>query len=254
MDLSCRSLSQEPTAGHAAHARAHAHYETGDHLAGLSWLDGWITRAGPRMDNLSHYAWHAALHELSQGDLDGVRRRYDSQLAPPHVIGFRSLVDAGSLLWRWRLTPGASDVPDVEEVLRSLEPGTVEHPPTPFMAMHAAVLLCADDDARRLRQLADWATGRDDATYPDVVAPLAEALRLLVLGQPSTAADALGRLQGQIWRLGGSDAQREVVEETRLAALLRAGRYDDARRLIDHRLDRRQCRRDEWFDERVSSG
>ena len=254
MALSCRSLSQEPSAGQAAHARAHAHYETGDHRAGLSWLDGWITSAGPRMDNLSHYAWHAALHELSQGDLDGVRRRYDSQLAPPHVIGFRCLVDAGSLLWRWRLTPGASDVPDVDEVLRSLEPGTVEHPPTPFMAMHAAVLLCADDDADRLRRLAEWSTGRDDATYADVVAPLAEALRLLVLGQHSAAADALGRLQGRVWRLGGSDAQREVVEETRLAALLRAGRYDDARTLIDHRLDRRQCRRDEWFAERVSSG
>src|SRR3954466_16250884 len=43
MDLSCRSLAVEPGAGHSAHARAHAHYETGDHEAGLAWMDGWVT-------------------------------------------------------------------------------------------------------------------------------------------------------------------------------------------------------------------
>ena len=46
MELSCRSLAVEPGAGHSAHARAHAHYETGDHAAGLAWMDGWITGAG----------------------------------------------------------------------------------------------------------------------------------------------------------------------------------------------------------------
>ena len=39
MALSCRSLAVEPGAGHSAHARAHAHYETGDH-AGRPGLDG----------------------------------------------------------------------------------------------------------------------------------------------------------------------------------------------------------------------
>ncbi|MGH3587587.1 MAG: hypothetical protein ACRDQ0_14800 [Pseudonocardia sp.] len=252
MDLSCRSLSEEPAAGHSAHARAHAHYETGDHEAGLSWLDGWIARTEARVDNLSHYAWHAALHELSVGDLDAVRRRYRGQLAPPHVIGFRSLVDAGSLLWRWGLTPGAADVPDVEEVLRAIDRDTVEHPPTPFMAMHAAVVLCANDDVDGLRRLAEWSARREHPVFAGVVAPLAAALRRLALSEYSIAADRLAALQGEIWRLGGSDAQREVVEETRLAALLRAGRYDDARALIDERLDRRHCRRDEWFAAQVS--
>ncbi len=39
MELSCLSLDVEPGAGHSAHARAHAHYETGDH-AGRARLDG----------------------------------------------------------------------------------------------------------------------------------------------------------------------------------------------------------------------
>jgi hypothetical protein len=42
-----------------------------------------------------------------------------------------------------------------------------------------------------------------------------------------------------------------VLEDTRLAALLRAGRYDEARILVDLRLDRRSSPRDEWFREQA---
>jgi hypothetical protein len=45
--------------------------------------------------------------------------------------------------------------------------------------------------------------------------------------------------------LGGSDAQREILEETRIAALIRADRLDEARLLLDRRLDRRRSPRDE---------
>ena len=83
----------------------------------------------------------------------------------------------------------------------------------------------------------------------EVVAPLAGALAAMSCGQSSRAADELAALQTQIWRLGGSDAQREVVEETRIHALLRASRYDEARDLLDTRLDRRHCRRDELWRE-----
>ncbi len=95
--------------------------------------------------------------------------------------------------------------------------------------------------------LGDHARRSADPAILEVVGPLADALRLLVRGRSSEAADALGRLDRDLWRVGGSDAQREVVEETRIGALLRAGRYDDARLIVDARLDRRRCRRDEWF-------
>jgi len=45
-----------------------------------------------------------------------------------------------------------------------------------------------------------------------------------------------------------------VVEETRICALLRAARYDDAIALVDRRLDRRPCRRDEWFRAEATAG
>ena len=245
MSLSCRSLHEEPAAAHSAHARTHAHYETGDHEAGLAWMDGWVTGDGASTEGLSHFAWHAALHELSLGDLDAVRRRYDAQLRPSRGMGCRALVDTGSLLFRWALTPGASDVPGLDGVADAVGRDTLERPATPFVAMHAAVTLLALGDTAGLARLTAWTAQHPHRVQREVVAPLAAALAQMAVGACSAAADSLAALGPSIGRLGGSDAQREIIEETRIAALLRAGRLDEARRLLDARLDRRRSPRDE---------
>ena len=244
MELSCRSLAVEPGAGHSAHARAHAHYETGDHEAGLAWMDGWVTGDGASIDSLSHFAWHAALHELSLGDLDAVRRRYDGQLRPEHGLGCRALVDTGSLLFRWALTPDATDVPGLGQVAELAGRDVLERPSTPFLAMHSAVALLALDDRTGLDRLARWAGAHALPTQREVVAPLARAMHRLASGRYGEAADALAALAGPSRRLGGSDAQREILEETRIAALVRADRLDEARQLLDDRLDQRHSPRD----------
>jgi hypothetical protein len=247
MRLSCASLEVEPAAGHSVHARTHVHYETGDHQGGLDWLDGWIHGVGGGSDNLAHYSWHAALHELSMGDFEAVRRRYAAELAPPAVVGCRALVDSCSLLWRWAITPGASSVPGIDTVIDEVDQHLLDAPPTPFMAMHSAVTLCALGESDRLTALEAWARRHPDPTYAEVVSPLTAALEALVDGDPGLAADRLDDLLGSIWRLGGSDAQREIVEDTLIAALLAAGRFDEARPVIDRRLDRRVCKRDLAF-------
>lgn len=251
MALSCASLAVEPGAGHSAHARAHAHYETGDHRAGLAWMDAWVTGDGASIDSISHFAWHAALHELSLGDLDAVRRRYDGQLRPEHGLGCRALVDTGSLLFRWALTPDAVEVPGLEQVAALAGRDVLERPSTPFLAMHSAVALLATDDRAGLASLARWAAGHDHPTQREVVAPLARALDRLAAGRCGEAADALGALAGPSRRLGGSDAQRELLEEIRIAALVRAGRLDEAREVLDARLDRRPSPRDRRWRERA---
>ncbi|MDQ4113014.1 MAG: pyridine nucleotide-disulfide oxidoreductase [Actinomycetota bacterium] len=247
MALSCASLAVEPGAGHSAHARAHAHYETGDHEAGLAWMSSWVLGDGAQIDSLSHFSWHAALHELSLGDLEAVRRRYETQLQPGHALGCRALVDSGSLLFRWALTPGARDVPDIAEVVRVTGRETMIRPATPFLAMHTAVTHLAVGDAGALDELRSWAAGHVHPTMATVVAPLAEALGLMARDDYSAAADRLAVLAPSIRRLGGSDAQREIIEEARIAALLRADRWDDARVLLDARLDRRRSPRDELW-------
>jgi len=245
MDLACTSLAEEPSAGHSAHARAHAHYETGDHHHGLAWMDEWVRGDGAATDGLTHFAWHAALHELSLGDLDAVRRRYEEQLRPEQGTGCRTLVDTGSLLFRWALTPGAADVPPMSDVVRVTDTQSLERPGTPFLAMHAAVSLLAVGDVAALGRLAARAGAHKHPTHREVVAPLALALAAMGCGRYSEAADSLREVDAR--RFGGSDAQREVLEEARIAALVRAGRLDEARLVLDRRIDRRHSPRDrDW--------
>lgn len=247
MTLAQRSLAANPGAGHSVHARAHVHYETGDHDAGLRWIADWIEHSGAEADNLAHFSWHAALHELSRGDLTAVRTRFENELSPPQVTGVRALVDSASLLWRWTLTPGAEDVPDAARVLEQVDACDLVEPQTPFLAMHAAVALCAAGDVDRLDTLRQWCHRHDDRTVREVAAPLCEALLCVRRGSHSAAADRLAALAGTSWRLGGSDAQREIIEDTRIGALIAAGRHAEAAALLDERLDRRHARRDQLW-------
>ncbi|UPK77037.1 pyridine nucleotide-disulfide oxidoreductase [Nocardioidaceae bacterium SCSIO 66511] len=247
MDLARRSLDENPGAGHSVHARAHVHYETGDHDAGLAWITDWIDTSGPDADNLAHFSWHAALHELSNGDLASVRRRFENELAPPRVTGCRALVDSASLLWRWSLSPGADSVPDAAEVLEQVSNCDLVEPDTPFLAMHAALGLCAAGDDDRLEQLSRRCTTHDDQVLREVAAPLCRALVSMRGGSYDAAADGLASMASTTWKLGGSDAQREVIEDTRIAALIAAGRNAEAATMLDERLDRRHARRDQLW-------
>ena len=211
MDLACTSLAEEPSAGHSAHARAHAHYETGDHHGGLAWMDGWVTGDGAATDGLTHFAWHAALHELSLGDLDAVRRRYEAQLRPELGTGCRTLVDTGSLLFRWALTPGAVDVPDLAQVIRVTDTQSLERPGTPFLAMHAAVALLAVEDVAGLGRLAAWA-GRTPASHPPRGG---RAARSRAGGDGLRAALGGGRRAATISRPAGSGARTRSARSSR---------------------------------------
>ena len=232
-------LALEPAAGHAVHARAHVYYETGDHAAGLAWLDPWIGTCGRRATHRAHYSWHAALHELSAGDIDAVRRRYLAQLAPPAVTGVRGLVDSASLLWRCTVTGSAAELPPVDDVLRHAGDELVDRPATPFTAMHSAVALAAAGDAARLHGLRRHAATAADAVMREVVAPLCDGLTAVVDARWDDAVRTLRPLLPRLTPVGGSLAQREIVEDTYLFALVGAGRCEQAVALLDARLDRR---------------
>ncbi|MFJ6742237.1 FAD/NAD(P)-binding protein [Streptomyces sp. NPDC091279] len=238
-ELALRSLADEPTAGNAAHALAHVHYETGAHGEGRRWLDGWIARQGKGTLHRAHFSWHAALHELALHDATAVQRRWTAQLAPSRVRGTRALVDSASLLWRaWLAECWPGPVP-IDGVLAAVTTAAVERPVTPFGGLHGAVALAAAGDLSALGRLRQYAAGHGDAVFREVVAPLCGALTLVVEEQWVPAAAELRAVLPGLPRVGGSAAQREVVEETLLYALVRAGRGAAAGRLLTERLDRR---------------
>lgn len=121
----------------------------------------------------------------------------------------------------------------------------VFRPRTPFAAWHAAVALAVARDTAGLARLGRYAASGPGPVFPAVIAPLVTGLRAYVEGRYDTAAALLMAMRRNEVALGGSSAQREVVEDTLLDALLAAGRLAQARSLLERRLDRRPSRRDQ---------
>ncbi|MFD8498267.1 adenylyl-sulfate kinase [Amycolatopsis sp. NPDC059657] len=235
--LASRALAAEPASSHAVHARTHVFYETGAHQEGLAWLNDWIGAWGDTSDGRIHFAWHAALHELMLGDDEAVRRRYDRDLAA--VRGPRALVDAASLLWRCEMTRNWDRKDGATAVLASSPQEWLTDPPTSFAAMHAAIAMAAAKDQTRLRILATYAAGHDSEVYRQVVAPLCGGLQNVVAGRWNAAVAQLEQVRPRVAHLGGSAAQREVIEDTFVHALAKAGRHEEAADVLSARLDRR---------------
>jgi uncharacterized NAD(P)/FAD-binding protein YdhS len=253
------ALSCEPSSGHAVHAQTHVMYETGQHEDGRVWLDHWVTESGRSASHRAHFSWHAALHELSLGDTEAVRKRYYSQLAPPAVTGVRSLIDAASLLWRWKVAltdwdsavagglagragsafAGEPAPPPVDPVLGAVGASLIDEPETPFVAMHAAIGLAAAGDVERLSRLRAHCQRAADAPMRTIVAPVCDAMIAAVEERWHDTWRLLADVYPVLVRVGGSYAQREVIEETLLYALVCAGEAERALALLDERLDRR---------------
>jgi len=252
------ALSCEPASGHAVHAQTHVLYETGQHEGGRVWLDHWVAESGRGASHRAHFAWHAALHELALGDTEAVRQRYYSQLGPGAVTGVRALVDSASLLWRWRVTmtewdqglahglPGSSPVfsgetapPPLAPLLPGIDERLLTAPETPFIATHAAIALAYDRDLAGLAGLERFARAASDPTMSSVVAPFCAALLAALEERWDACWRTLADLLPVLVKVGGSAAQREVVEETMLLALVHDGQAEQALALLDRRLDRR---------------
>src|SRR5262249_43065923 len=115
-------------------------------------------------------------------------------------------------------------------------------PGVTFCDVHAAVAYAASGDAAALAALSRAMKEADGAgrlaAGPGVPA-LADAFRAFALGDWGATIAILAPVGEEHVRIGGSRAQRDLVELTLLAAYLRAGRADDARALLAQRHDRR---------------
>jgi hypothetical protein len=236
------ALSCEPSSGHAVHAMTHVLYETGQHEVGRTWLDHWVSSSGQSASHRAHFAWHAALHDLALDDVEAVRRRYYSQLAPPDVTGVRALVDSASLIWRWKTTmselrPG--DTPPVGPVLEHVDGALLTAPTTPFIALHAAVAHAANGDREALAGLGRHCRESRDPAMRATAAAVCDALACALDEDYANAATLLQDVAPRLDTLGGSAAQREVLEETLLLCLVRDRQVEVARQLLDERLGRR---------------
>ena len=235
--FAARALDLDPTGSAGAHPMAHVHFERGDHRVGAAWLDDWLTTADEAAEFTTHLHWHAALHHLALGDTGEVLATYRDRLCRPEP---RSMVDRTSMLWRLQLhgvvdpavDPGATEYP---KPLRD----NVDVVPVSFFAVHVALGLAASGDGDSLRRLAATA---NDSTTPGAakfVSPIALALAEHIDGDFGATAARLLPLADELALVGGSHAQREVLEDTLIDSLIRSGRHEEASARLLERLDRR---------------
>jgi hypothetical protein len=87
-----------------------------------------------------------------------------------------------------------------------------------------------------------------------VVLPLVQGIWAFAQGAYDETIKWIEPIADQIVRIGGSNAQREVFEDTLLEAYLRAGRYAHAEVILRQRLGRRPSARDFFWLGRAQIG
>jgi len=249
-----RALKLHPHSGHSAHTMAHVCFETGDHSAGAEFLEGWLPDFPRQAQIYSHLTWHLALFQLACGHADHVLELYTQTLNPEACPGapLIALCDAAALLWRHDLY-SLPRPPGSREAVAAFAARTFPRPGITFGDVHCALAYAAAGDIEALTQLATQlrerlAQGKVPAS--EVVPALVEALAAFARGDYESAVQHLEPVADQVVRVGGSNAQREVFEDTLLQAYLRAGRYTQAESLLRKRLARRPSVRDTlWLQE-----
>ncbi len=87
-----------------------------------------------------------------------------------------------------------------------------------------------------------------------VVPEIGRALGAFAEGSYGVCASILESVAPDVVRIGGSAAQREVFEDTLLAAYMRSGEVKKALHLLDKRLHRRPSPRDARWRKEVVAG
>jgi AcrR family transcriptional regulator len=124
-------------------------------------------------------------------------------------------------------------------VIEAIEQALLSLPQTPFTALHAAIALAANDDRAGLEALLRHCRNSPEASMRAEVAAVCEALIAVCEQRWGTAWLLLEKLLPELVHIAGSAAQREVFQETLLFCLIKDGRRERAKRLLDSRLARR---------------
>ena len=224
-----RSLALNPHNAHAAHVRAHVHYEAGEAAAGLAFLDRWLESYDTKGIIHGHLSWHVALWALEQGNADLMWRTIDTCIAPGATSGrpLNVLSDNASVLFRARLaghTVSAERWQAISNYAKRAFPTTG----IGFADLHAALAHAMAGDRETLDAIIANAAG----PAADLVREAAQAYRAFADRDWVRATKHLIAAMADHARIGGSRAQRDLLEFTLLAALSNQGRSQEARDLL----------------------
>lgn len=238
-DVSRDAAEREPYGFWPHHTVAHILEMTGRPADGLGWMAAretlWST---PAHANQVHIWWHRSLFHVELGQYDEALAMYDGPIKTTQRRLAVSLTNASALLWR--LDTIGQAIGNRWQELAALWEGHADGRLCVFTDIHAlmAELGAGQDPAERLRMIRATAADGTEAAeiYRDVGVPTAEGLVAFHRGDYAGAVNHLLPARFNLWKLGGSHAQRDVVDWTLTEAAARAGQRDIALALAHERL------------------
>ena len=243
-DESRAAAELEPLSFWPHHTVAHVMEMTGRPEDGLRWMKAreplWST---PSHLNQVHIWWHKALFHLELGQYEAALALYDGPMRATQRPVALSLTNATALLWR--LDALGCDTGDRWRDLAASWEGHADGKCLVFTDIHAAMAELRSGQEtlveRRLEAMRETAASGVEAAglYRTVGVPVVEGLAAFHRGAWAEAVELLLPVRFDLWQIGGSHAQRDVVSWTLTEAAVRANQRDVALSLAYERLGAR---------------
>jgi hypothetical protein len=242
-DMLERAFALRRANANAVHGLTHALYESGAQQDADAILADWLPGYGRKTLLHGHLSWHAALIALERGDAEQASALYLGDIAPEVSYGapINIVTDGASLLWRMAAQGHVID-PALWQGLAAYAHDRFPKVGHGFTDAHLGLIAAATGDAAAVEQRAEdiMALVAAHAYLPGpVVAAICRAALAFAQGDYRGCAAVLLPVMPDLPRIGGSGAQRDVIGDMTLIALMRSGEIDAARSLLDARLHRR---------------
>jgi hypothetical protein len=217
---------------HAAHIRAHLFYELGEREAGLAYLDDWTRDYPPDGQLHCHISWHRALWSLETGRRERAWEIYRTCLKPGAVWGppLNVLTDCASFLVRAEMAGEIVD-PALWNEIAEYAARWFPNSGMIFADIHAALAFAMSGKWDALDRIIESPQG----PAADILLPIARGFDAFARKHWAAAVDEIRPVLETHERVGGSRAQRDLLEYTATCALLRNGQRDEALQLISLR-------------------
>ena len=225
-----RALALNPKNAHGAHVRSHVTYEMGEVSNGRSYLQDFMADYDPEGVMFCHLNWHEALWALEQGDVEGMWARVDHAVAPEARTAsptINVLTDTVAILHRATMA-GVEVTRDRWVSVSHYAQQKFPKLGTAFIDFHAALAHAMAGHNDALERIIENPAG----PAGDLVPELARGFRHIADEKWSDAAASLTKVMSDHARLGGSRAQRDLLEQSLLTCLVKQGKTEEARDII----------------------
>jgi tetratricopeptide (TPR) repeat protein len=241
--LGRRALELNPADTWARHAVAHVHEMTGRPREGLEWLAAGRPHSGGLNNFAFHLSWHEALFQIELGETGRALALYDSEVRAERTDDYRDIANAASLLQRLELA--GVRVGDRWDELADIAARRIEDRCLVFADLHYALALAGAGRTDALAELVHGVSRLTGDGYNAMLsagegAMLIHAVAAFRAGHFAEAAHLLTIARPNAQAIGGSNAQRDVIEQMLIESLVRSGDVARADSALRRRLDERR--------------